>query len=249
STSTSALPEIDAGAAVRASAISSTRLGIRYCSTGAMRGYLPLASRACALHAAHGTTTSATAPKLIILTLVRRMRVPSRRPGVTGTWRPHVLLESDGRGAAISTGGPEGKSAPPFQQECSHGGVLREPDGPVEGVPGITRSSQTLEEMRANGPVRLAGRDAVANDRIERSKPSHRAGRLGHRGGVPGARSQRRRQRDEMFVEQHDRGPVGLAVTHALAAYGLYRGLELEAAGATVCRRSREIALRFLDRA
>src|SRR5262249_47156446 len=56
STSTRASPEMDGGEALRASAISSSRLAMRYCSTGAISGYGVLGACDCAkplqLHAA-----------------------------------------------------------------------------------------------------------------------------------------------------------------------------------------------------
>src|SRR5580692_7314607 len=53
----SASPEMDSGAALRASTISASR-SIRYCSSGAIFGYGAFASCACACHAAAITTTS-----------------------------------------------------------------------------------------------------------------------------------------------------------------------------------------------
>jgi hypothetical protein len=60
STKTSASPEIDSGAALRASAISASRLAIMYCSTGAMLGYEVLALCADTGHAALNTRANTT---------------------------------------------------------------------------------------------------------------------------------------------------------------------------------------------
>src|ERR1700722_6927651 len=56
---TAASRDIDAGAAVRANAISALRSVIRYWLSGAMFGYAVLVSSACAHHAPPSTTSSA----------------------------------------------------------------------------------------------------------------------------------------------------------------------------------------------
>src|SRR5580704_11910798 len=61
STKTSASPEIDSGAALRANAISASRLAIMYCATGAMLGYEVLAFCAHTSRAVLNIKTKTTA--------------------------------------------------------------------------------------------------------------------------------------------------------------------------------------------
>ena len=80
STMTSASRDIDAGAALRASAISASRF-IRYCAIGAMLGYgelLSCAGACCAWigHAAPNRATSKTGPRPIFWPVLRSIDCP-----------------------------------------------------------------------------------------------------------------------------------------------------------------------------
>src|SRR5487761_2255479 len=120
STMTSASRDIDAGAAVRASAISASR-SIRYCAIGAMLGYGDLASCAfvsCAWigHAAPNTATNIRIPPPIALPVLRSIDrllfdvnfahgAPFAVPRAAWKWVfPHV--ERVGMALAYSRSGP-----------------------------------------------------------------------------------------------------------------------------------------------
>ena len=70
---------------------------------------------------------------------------------------------------------------------------------------------------------------------------------FGNRGGISCARAERWGNADQLFVEEHDRGPLGPASARPLSVDRLNRGLELKPASAAPARRFREMALRLID--
>ncbi len=66
-------------------------------------------------------------------------------------------------------------SATLLEQELSHCGILRQIDRPVVGVCGLTRFPKTLQQVSANGPIRLIVRNSVAVNRLENGQPRFRS--------------------------------------------------------------------------
>ena len=101
--------------------------------------------------------------------------------------------------------------------------------------------------MSADRPIGLITGDSVQVDPIECRPPCFRSVRLTNRRGVSGSCAERRGYSDQLFVEQHDRNPLGPAAARSLSVYRLNRGLELKPAGATAARCFGEMAFRLFD--
>src|SRR5260370_37830987 len=139
------------------------------------------------------------------------------------------------------------KSAPPLEQELSHGRVLGEANCAVESIPGLRCFPKPLQKVSANCPVGLITGDSVQVDPIEYRQPCFRSTRFGDRSGVSNPRAERRRYADQLLVEQHDCIPLSPAAARPLSVDRLNRGLELKPAGATATRCLGEMAFRFFD--
>src|SRR5262245_48653284 len=101
--------------------------------------------------------------------------------------------------------------------------------------------------MSANRPVGLIARDVSRVDRIQHRQPRFGPTSFGNRRGISSTRAQRRGYADELFVEQHDRGPLGPAAARPLRVYRLNSGLELKAAGTTKPRCLGKVTFRLFD--
>src|SRR5580692_7587181 len=101
--------------------------------------------------------------------------------------------------------------------------------------------------MSANCPVGLISGDVLWVDPIQHRQSRFRSIRFSDRRGVSSSRAERRGYADQLFVEQHDRSPLGPAAARPLRVYRLNRGLELKPASATAIRRLGEMAFCFFD--
>ncbi len=63
--------------------------------------------------------------------------------------------------------GPEKKSVPLLKQKLSYCGIFSESDRSVVSLPGFGAFSKAVEEMSANCPVGLIGRDCLLVDCIQ----------------------------------------------------------------------------------
>src|SRR5215469_12566942 len=101
--------------------------------------------------------------------------------------------------------------------------------------------------MSANRPVGLICGDVSGLDRIQYCKPRLGPTGFGNGRGVSSAGAQRWGDADELFVEQHDRGPLGPAGARPLGVYRLNCGFELKSAGTTLLRRLGKVTFRLFD--
>src|ERR1700737_4794053 len=101
--------------------------------------------------------------------------------------------------------------------------------------------------MSANCPVGLISGDIVRGDPGQPRQPRFRSVSFANRRGVSSSRAKRRGDADELFVEQHDRNPLGPAAARPLSVYRLNRGLELKAAAVTATGRFAEMEFRLFD--
>jgi hypothetical protein len=101
--------------------------------------------------------------------------------------------------------------------------------------------------VSAHRPVGLIARDGSEIDRAQYRQPRFRSLRFSYCRGVSSSRAERRGYADQLFVEQHDRNPLGPAAARPLRVYRLNRGFELKPAGATATRCFGEMAFRLFD--
>src|ERR1700737_561458 len=101
--------------------------------------------------------------------------------------------------------------------------------------------------MSANCPVGLISGDIVRGDPGQPRQPRFRSVSFANRRGVSSSRAKRRGDADQLFVEQHDRSPLGPAAVRPLSVYRLNRGLQLKASGAIATRRFGKMAFRLFD--
>src|SRR6266478_9683988 len=138
-------------------------------------------------------------------------------------------------------------SAALLEQELSQCGIFRQTDRSVVGVCGLTRFPKTLQEVSANGPIRLIVRDGVAVNRLENGQPRFRSLCFGNCGCVSSLRSECGRYADQTFVKLCYRSPVSLAGTRTLRMHGLNCSFQLKSAGASSRERFAKMALRLFD--
>src|SRR5580704_14893925 len=101
--------------------------------------------------------------------------------------------------------------------------------------------------MSADRPVGLISGNGVQVNSIQYRQPCFRAVRFADCRSVSSSRAERRRYADQLFIEQHDRTPLGPAAACPLSVYRLNRGLKLKPASATETRCLGEMAFRFFD--
>src|SRR5215472_3981630 len=101
--------------------------------------------------------------------------------------------------------------------------------------------------MSANRPVGLICRDVSRLDRIQYRQPRFGPAGFGNGRGVSSTRAQCWGDADELFVEQHDRSPLGPAGARPLRVYRLNCGFELKSAGTTLLRRLGKVTFRLFD--
>src|SRR5258708_2035617 len=101
--------------------------------------------------------------------------------------------------------------------------------------------------MSANRPVGLISGHSVQVNSIQYCQSCFRSVSFANRRRVSSSRAKRRGDADQLFVEQHDRSPLGPAAARPLSVYRLNRGLELKPAAVTVTSRFGEMAFRLFD--
>lgn len=101
--------------------------------------------------------------------------------------------------------------------------------------------------MSADRPVWLIMRHCVRRNRFQDGESRFGPVRFADCGGVSSLSAERRRNPEQLLVEQHNRGPVSAAAARALSMYGLDGGFELESTGATLFERFAEMTFRFFD--
>src|SRR6266853_6305280 len=101
--------------------------------------------------------------------------------------------------------------------------------------------------MSANRPIGLISGNIVRVDPIQYRLPRFRSVSFANRRGKPSSRAKRRGDADQLFVEQHDRSPLGPAAARSLSMHRLNRGLELKPADAAATRRFGEMCFRLFD--
>src|SRR5262249_1926705 len=101
--------------------------------------------------------------------------------------------------------------------------------------------------MSANRPVRLICRDVSGLDRIQYRQPRFGPAGFGNGRGVSSARAQCGGDADELFVEQHDRSPLGPAGARPLRVYRLNCGSELKSTGTHLLRRLGKVTFRLFN--
>src|SRR5882672_77982 len=121
-----------------------------------------------------------------------------------------------------------GKLAALPEEKLPHGGVFCQADRAVIGVRSFTRLPESLQEVSTHGPIRLVAGDIVQSDRIQNRDCLFRSVRFCNHGGVSRSSTERRRYPEQLFVEQHDRRPVGPAAARTLRMYGLNGSFELK---------------------
>lgn len=138
------------------------------------------------------------------------------------------------------------KNSALVEQELSHGRVFGQADGAVVGVCSLAGLAEALQEMSANRPVGLISSHSVLIHRIQNGQSCFGSVGFSNRGGVSGPRAERRRYAKQLFVEEHDRRPIGPASAGTLSVYGLDGSFELKAAGAAALKSFSQITFRFL---
>src|SRR5260370_17010784 len=82
--------------------------------------------------------------------------------------------------------------------------------------------------MSANRPVGLISGNIVRVDPIQHRQPRFRSVSLANRRGKPSSRAKRWGDAVQLFVEQHDRSPLGPPAARSLSMHRLNRALELK---------------------
>src|SRR5262249_14254819 len=139
------------------------------------------------------------------------------------------------------------KSTPLVEQELPHGWVFGQADGPVEGVGSLLRFSESLQEVRADGPIGLIIQHGSELNFIQCSQACTWPFHFGQGGGVSSAGAQRRKYTDELLIEEHNGIPLGSTAARPLRMYRLDRGFKLKTAGATLLRCLGKMAFGFFD--
>jgi hypothetical protein len=88
--------------------------------------------------------------------------------------------------------------------------------------------------MSANCPVGLITGDMVRVDPIEYRQPCFRSLHFGYCRGISSSGAERRRYPDQLFVEQHDRNPLGPAAARRLRVCLLFFHLDHVVIGVAV---------------
>src|ERR1700747_1263580 len=108
---------------------------------------------------------------------------------------------------------------PLLQEKLFYGGVFRQSDRTVVGVPGLTSFPKALQEVSANGPVRLIMHHRFQVDRVQNGESRFRTIRFGDSGGIAGSSAERRSDPKQLLIELHNRRPLGPAAARALRMY------------------------------
>src|SRR5580693_4028561 len=140
-----------------------------------------------------------------------------------------------------------GELTPVLQQELFHGGGFRQADRPVVGFCGLTGLPEAMQEVSANGPIRLIMQHSIQVNRVQKGESRCGSVRFRDRGGISSARAEGRRYADQPFVKQCYGRPVGLAAARTLRMYGLNCSFQLKSAGASLRERFAKMALRLFD--
>src|SRR5260370_40812153 len=99
--------------------------------------------------------------------------------------------------------------------------------------------------MSANSPVGLIRGEMDRYVPIQPRQPRLRSVSFANRRGVSSSRAKRRGDADELFVEQHDRSPLGAAAARPLSVYWLHRCPASNASGATATQCFAEMVFRL----
>src|SRR6476646_7163972 len=135
----------------------------------------------------------------------------------------------------------------PLEKELFHGPVFRKTDGAVVGVCGLPLVPHPLQKVSADSPVRLIIRDSSQIHSVENREASFGSVRFGNRSGVSRLRADRWRYPEQLFVEQHDRRPIGPAGMRPLGMYRLNCGFQLKSPRARPLECLSQMVLGFLD--